>query len=347
MSRLTSSPVATGLSTGSPPAHGTHARVVPSVSSFLELRLVPWLGLGGGVLLALFAPALTYEIDWLPFLISLFVLGMPHGAMDWFVQNRLGDVEGIFNQCRAFIPYLLWMGFSIICLVVAPLMTVAAFMLLTVIHFGTADLMATRHGGESALRRLLFIVGRGCLVLGPLFAFHPESSWKPFGLLVGAFPVGSEFLEGLSLIGRIGMVVGIVCAFVHIIGTARRDSRLSILDLFESILILTLASLAAPLFAIGLFFLTTHAYRHSVRLVSEPFEPDAGALRAPLWSRLLQMHTRCLPLLVPTMAILLLWSLIQFGTITPYLIVVVSIGFFIISTLPHHLLGLRLPRYRP
>ena len=59
------------------------------------------------------------------------------------------------------------------------------------------------------------------------------------------------------------------------------------------------------------------------------------------------MHTRCLPLLVPTMAILLLWSLIQFGTITPYLIVVVSIGFFIISTLPHHLLGLRLPRYRP
>ena len=98
MSRLTSSPVATGLSTGSPPAHGTHARVAPSVSSFLELRMIPWLGLGGGVLLALFAPALTYEINWMPFLISLFVLGMPHGAMDWFVQNRLGDVQGLFAQ---------------------------------------------------------------------------------------------------------------------------------------------------------------------------------------------------------------------------------------------------------
>ena len=318
-----------------------------SNATLSELRLVPWLGLGIGVLLALFVPGLTYELNWLPFLVSLFVLGMPHGAMDWFVQNRLGEVRGLPNQFRAFIPYLVWMGVSISCLVLAPVATIAAFMLLTVIHFGTADLIACRHGGDSTVRRAIFIVGRGCLILGPLFAFHPEASWEPFGLVVGLVPVGTEFLNQLSLIGLVSMGLGIVLALTHIVGTARRDLRTAMLDLFESVLILTLASLAAPLFAIGLFFLTTHAYRHSVRLVSRPFESNPDTLRQPLWSRLLQMHGRCLPLLVPTTGILVLWTLIQFGTITPYLLVVVAIGFFIISTLPHHLLGLRLPRYRP
>ncbi|MEE2681443.1 MAG: Brp/Blh family beta-carotene 15,15'-dioxygenase [Planctomycetota bacterium] len=347
MSRLNSSPVVSGMPTGSSPAHASHARVMSSDTSLIVLRFIPWIGLGIGALLALLAPGVTRELDWLPFLGSLFILGMPHGAMDWFVQNRLGDHHGLSAQFRAFLPYLAWMGVSITALVLLPVLTVAAFMLLTVIHFGTADLLACRHGGDSTLRRTLFIVGRGCIILGPLFAFHPEAAWKPFGLLIGSFPVSALFLEQVSMVGTICLVIGVAATTLSLITTALREPRLAALDLIESGLILALASLAAPLFAIGLFFLTTHAYRHSVRLVSKPFESGTGAQSTPLWSRLVQMHARCLPLLVPTFAILVLWSLIQFGTITPYLFVVVSIGFFIISTLPHHLLGLRLPRYRP
>ena len=347
MSRLTFPQPASGLFSGQPSAHAKRARMVSSNASLLELRIVPWLGLGAGVLLGLLVPQFTWALDWLPFLVSLFFLGMPHGAMDWFVQNRLGGVTGIPSQCRAFLPYLLWMCLSIACLVFAPVLTIAAFMVLTIIHFGTADLLATRHGGDSLLRRVLFIAGRGSLVLGPLFAFHPESSWKPFGLLVGMFPVDAAFLSNLSVIGLAVLFIGVVLALVHVVGTGMRDPRSALLDLFESMLILALGCLVAPLFAIGLFFLSTHAYRHSVRLVSEPFEPDFSKSRPALWSRLLVMHLRCIPLLAPTMVILVAWSIIQFGTITPYLLVVVSIGFFIISTLPHHLLGLKLPRYRP
>ena len=347
MSRLNSSPVVPGMATGSSPAHATHARVMSSDSSLTVLRLVPWIGLGLGVLMAVLAPGVVRELDWLPFLVSLFVLGMPHGAMDWFVQNRLGDHQSLLAQSRAFVPYLGWMVVSITSLVLFPLFTVAAFMLLTVIHFGTADLLACRHGGDSTFRRTIFIVGRGLIILGPLFAFHPEASWKPFGLLIGSFPVSSAFLGQLTLIGATCMVLGVVATFLHTVTTSFREPRLAAFDLVESVLILALASLAAPLFAIGLFFLTTHAYRHSVRLVSEPFESAASIDRTSLLARLAQMHARCLPLLVPTVVVLVLWSLIQFGTITPYLIVVVSIGFFLISTLPHHLLGLRLPRYRP
>ena len=50
-----------------------------------------------------------------------------------------------------------------------------------------------------------------------------------------------------------------------------------------------------------------------------------------------------MPLLVPTFAIIVVWSLIQFGDLSATHLTVVTIGFFIISTLPHHLLGLRLP----
>ncbi|MED5506231.1 MAG: hypothetical protein VX684_00160 [Planctomycetota bacterium] len=67
----------------------------------------------------------------------------------------------------------------------------------------------------------------------------------------------------------------------------------------------------------------------------------------PLWKRLAAMHVSCLGLLAPTLLIILVWTWIQFGRLDAYSLTTVTIGFFIISTLPHHILGLRLPAYRP
>ena len=330
------------------PASSRSLRVTAVGQEFLRQRAFPWALLSGGLLLALIDPAVTASFAWLPFLVSLFLFGMPHGAMDWTIQNRLDGLNGLLRQTIAFIPYLALMALSTILLIVFPVFTIASFMVLTTIHFGTADLLATGHGQESLVRRVLFIAGRGCLILGPAFAFHTQSAWKPFGLLVGMGPASPSSIQMVAIISGTLLFVGVLLALSHVLITFRARPRTALLDLFESALILMLTALASPLFAIGLFFLSTHAYRHSVRLSSDPIavkndDPES----VPLWSRLLRMHWCSFPLLIPTFVVLPIWAYVQFGSIDPYALVTVTIGFFIITTLPHHLLGLRLPAYRP
>ena len=330
------------------PASSQGLRVTAAGREFLRQRALPWILLSAGLLLALFDPEVTASFAWLPFLVSLFLFGMPHGAMDWTIQNRLDGVHGLLRQAIAFIPYLALMALSTILLIVFPVFTVAAFMVLTTIHFGTADLLATGHGQESLVRRVLFIAGRGCLILGPAFAFHTQSAWKPFGLLVGMGPASPSSIQMVAIISGTLLFVGVLLALSHVVLTFRARPRTALLDLIESALILMLTALASPLFAIGLFFLSTHAYRHSVRLSSDPIAvKDDDPEGVALWSRLLRMHWCSFPLLIPTFVVLPIWAYVQFGSIDPYALVTVTIGFFIITTLPHHLLGLRLPAYRP
>lgn len=331
------------------PAGALHLRVAAADDEFLRQRAFPWAMLATGVLLSLAAPAFTSAFNWLPFLLSLFVFGMPHGAMDWSVRNRLSGSKGLTSQFIGFMPYLGLMAISILFIVVTPVLAFAAFMVLTVFHFGLADLVATGHAASGRLKRLLFIAGRGFLILGPAFAFHPEAAWAPFGLITGLSVTDGVFITTLGAVGSFATVLGVLFAITHALLTLRSDRVLAMKDLVESALIVLLTTLAAPLFAIGLFFLCTHAYRHSVRLSSAPMDvmdvKDASDRRLPL--RLLEMHLASAPLLIPTFIIIPIWCLYQFGSIDPFLLVTVTIGFFMISTLPHHLLGLRLPAYRP
>ncbi len=299
-----------------------------------------------GIAFGLLFPELALQLEWLPFLASLFLFGMPHGAMDWVITGRLSAETGVVGQLRAFVPYLLWMAASVLLLIFLPGVTVAAFMLLTVVHFGTADLLATGNGQSTLWRRTVFIAGRGCLILGPAFAFHTELSCKPFALVAGQYPMTPGALTAVSSVALGFTILGMVLASIHVILRVREDPHGGLLDLVESLLILALTALVTPLFAIGLFFISTHAYRHSVRLVSPPLGPPE-ALGVPLWKRLAAMHVSCLGLLAPTLLIILVWTWIQFGRLDAYSLTTVTIGFFIISTLPHHILGLRLPAYRP
>ena len=346
MSRSNTIAFLSELSEAMSPASHAGLRVTATGRRFIRQRALPWLLLSSGALLALLNPGVTFGYAWVPFLVSLFIFGMPHGAMDWMVQNRLGGVHGLMNRSIAFFPYIGLMAFSTVLLIVFPVFTVSAFMVLTTIHFGTADLLATGHADESPFRRGLFIIGRGCLILGPAFAFHPQAAWEPFGLLVGTGAASASSVAFVSSISVVLLSVGVLLAITHVLLTFQTSSRVALLDLIESILILVLSAFASPLFAIGLYFVSTHAYRHSIRLASDPMLEDEVS-QVSLPRRVLRMHFHSLPLLIPTFVILPIWCLVQFGSFSPFLLVTVTIGFFIITTLPHHLLGLGLSSYDP
>ena len=106
MSRSNTIAFLSELSEAMSPASHAGLRVTATGRRFIRQRALPWLLLSSGALLALLNPGVTFGYAWVPFLVSLFIFGMPHGAMDWMVQNRLGGVHGLMNRSIAFFHQL-------------------------------------------------------------------------------------------------------------------------------------------------------------------------------------------------------------------------------------------------
>jgi Brp/Blh family beta-carotene 15,15'-monooxygenase len=223
------------------------------------------------------------------------------------------------------------------------------FLGLTIFHFGMADATALRIDADGSLARWSFVLGRGLLLLATVFAMHPVLAWAPFAQIAEALAWKYETMWMLDLLhlqklSWLGVITGAGFAMAGAIARWRCGrARKACFDLIEHALVAMLAVFADPLFAVGMFFLGVHAYRHTrrlacTRLVIEPPPAPAGFVR-----RLVRVHGISLPLMVPTVLCLIpiCWLL---GPFNAYTLAMAGIVFYMITTLPHHLLGLRLPR---
>jgi Brp/Blh family beta-carotene 15,15'-monooxygenase len=245
------------------------------------------------------------------------------------------------------------MAASLAAIMWQPGVSALLFLLLTVFHFGMADATAVRADDDGPVARWGLVLGRGLLLLSTAFAAHPAEAWAPFARIGTALsPWASAWQPDLGVLQRlavVGAVSGAALAVASAVARVRAGhARAAVLDLAEHALVATLAAAADPLFAVGFFFLGVHAFRHSRRLactrvvMEEGTGEDAGA-NPGLGARLLRVHALSLPLMWPTAACLavLCWLL---GGADLRTIADASIAFYMVTTLPHHLLGLRLPR---
>ena len=313
--------------------------------SELILRGLPWITLTATVLLGFFFRDLTQARDTLPFLIPFVFFGMPHGAMDWVANQRLRKIEGRATGLRGFAWYLGLMALAGLVLFIVPVLAVVSFFVLTVVHWGRGDLESTAGIVPRRSDRFAAVAGRGLLVLGTAFAFDPAASWQPFSLLVAGDTMVPASIEIARTIGITAFAFGLAASIFWVV---RRWSSIdrtgAILDALEALLIVGAIALTDPLFGIGMYFLGTHSFRHSIRLAATPSVIAADPRTTSLTRRLTIVHLLSLPLLVPTFVILLGWSRIQFGGFDVMNLTVTMLGFFLITTLPHHMLGCRLPR---
>ncbi len=333
-----------------PSADASHppAGLLARTKSGIILRGLPWLTLAATLLIGLFDRDLTQTRDTLPFLVSFVFFGMPHGAMDWVVNNRLRRIDGRATGLRGFGWYLSLMAAVGMVLVMAPIVAVVAFFVLTVVHWGRGDLEATGGDAPHRIDRAAAIAGRGLLILGTAFAFDPDASWRPFSLLVFGEASGTASIEIARTLGLVAFVVGLLSTCFWIVRRWSSSDRTGAsLDTIESILVVAAIALTDPLFGIGMYFLGTHSFRHSVRLAATPSVISADPRTTSLARRLAFVHLLSIPLLIPTFIILLGWSRIQFGGFDVMDLTVTMLGFFLVTTLPHHLLGCRLPRPQP
>ncbi len=316
--------------------------------SFQGARAVPWAVLLAGILFGAIARPATAEAAPWPFVLALVAFGMPHGAADWEVAARLGGRTGFIRRLSGFTWYLAAMAACAVVLAWQPGVATLLFLVLTVFHFGMADATAVGADGDGAVARWCLVAGRGLLLLATAFACDAEAAWAPFGAIASAAPwAGAAWMPGLDAL-RAGALVGVAAgAALALCSAAARVRRGkphdAMLDLSEHGLVAALAALADPLFAVGCFFLGVHAFRHTRRLACTRAVIEPPPAPSRLGGRLLRVHALSLPLMWPTALCLwpLCWLLGGFG---PGPLATASIAFYMISTLPHHVLGLWLPR---
>ena len=343
-------------STAVPRVGSTWSHRLPAATgrvSWFGARTVPWTMLGLACTVSFLAPDLTERLAPWPFVIALVVFGMPHGAADWTVAARLFGRTGFFTRLIGFSGYLLLMAGSLALLAWQPGITSLLFLLLTVFHFGMTDAESVRANDDGPVARWTLVLARGFLLLSCVFAADPARAWAPFERIAASMPIAWQgaWQPNLPLLQHLawwGIGSGAALAIMGVVARIRRGHhRDAALDLVEHGLVATMASMVDPLCAVGCFFLGVHAFRHTRRLACTSMIIDEtdrhSRVHDSITARVIRIHRLSLPLMVPTAACLA-WMCWWLGGFDLDSIAVASIAFYIITTLPHHLLGLRLSR---
>ena len=334
-------------------ADRVEASVLHAVRGVLGRRLsgpraLPWAVLAGAAVLAAVDPAATGTLAPWPFVVALAIFGMPHGAADWEVSARLAGRHGFVRRCVGFVPYMALMLACTAALVLAPGLTAVAFLGLTVVHFGMEDADSLHAAHEGRASRWSLAVGRGLILVCGVFAAHPDEAWAPFAEIGKAlapwsavrWTIDPPAMRGAALLGcGAGVALSLLGAGARAFHGQRREAML---DIAEGALVAFVALQADPLFAIGTYFISVHAFRHCRRMANMPTIIEPPPAPPGFAQRLLRVHVLGLPLAMPT-ALCLAGICVLLGGFDVRTIAVASIGFYIVSTLPHHLLGLALP----
>ncbi|MEI6240058.1 MAG: Brp/Blh family beta-carotene 15,15'-dioxygenase [Planctomycetia bacterium] len=313
--------------------HAIGFRLAP-LGVMLTAALAGWLA----------GPGWSARLAPLPWLVSLVVVGLPHGAADLAVTRRIG--RG--SATRVFSIYIACMAAVFLLFMAAPVPLVVLFAALSVWHFGMghADGQAPPVGsGFPAQMRAA--LARGAPVLGvPLAAWPAETAAVVIRLvaLVGS-PGQAERAqtaftpEAIRIVG-VGLVaLGVVMLAAEAWATRRvPGARRRSLDTAVDVGMIGLLGAATdPLFAVGLSFLVWHAWRHLWLLAPlvTTVEPHDGPT---LWQALVRLHAAALPLLVPTWGVILVawWWLAPAHSARD--LAILSLAVYLVVTPSHDLL---------
>ena len=268
------------MSAGASLAAGTGDRLERTV-------FVPaWIALGLVSLPFLFGFAIPRWAQYVPFLASVLVLGLPHGAVDHLAAARVGgseDRNGGFDRPLAVVAvlYLLAGGAYLLGWLLAPASSFAFFIALTWFHWGQGDLyvlvaLPERTHLRSRTQRALGLAVRGGLpMIVPLLSF-PGTYREIARTVTGLFdPSAITVLDPVFTVSvRLALGGGLAALSIGalVIGYRRAEGvgrkRVWRLDAAETLFLWAFFLTVPPVLAVGLYFCLWHSLRHVVRVIA-------------------------------------------------------------------------------
>ena len=230
--------------------------------------------------LGLAVDSLPRAVEFAPFVLSVLLFGLPHGAVDHLMPVRLADQPLGRSLAIVSVVYAVLGGAYLVVWLVAPALALGFFLAMTWFHWGQGDVFALRAFGDAehlrtAGDRWLSLLTRGGLpMLVPLLA-QPAAYRAVVEEIVGLFdPLAAAALTPLFRLDvrlGLGVAFGGLCVF-GLLWTARHvlAERATpagwAWDAVEIGLLWLFFWLVPPVFAVGLYFAVWHAVRHIGRL---------------------------------------------------------------------------------
>lgn len=295
---------------------------------------------------AVAGPGWSHRLAPLPWLVSLCVVGLPHGAADFAASRRAWNGGAL---AAVWIAYVAAMTAVAAVLALAPQAAILAFVAVSCWHFGAAEVDLDRRTFAPGWRTVS-IVADGCAVLALPLAAWPAAS-AGVASDVAALAVGGDAARHLfppaavRLVGHVLVILAVAATALE--GLSRRQRSGNPRDWLRLVgqrcVIASLGWFTDPLFAVGLFFLAWHGWRQM-----EPLAESLGSSPPRSWPTLgralVLVHAAAIPLLVPAWVAVgsawWFWSPDR----TPRDLAITSIGAYLVVTPAHELLGAVLKR---
>ena len=256
-------------------------------------RLVRFVGcVGWTACLASIALSLAFPgvarlavVQWSPWLLGLFVLGIPHGAFDHKVgaELRLSGAEPSPAGQRVgpgfYAAYLAAAAAVLAVWFVSPIVASVGFLVVAAAHFGQGDVYWSRRfglagrSGSVGYRGALLLTRSVVPIALPLLAFPREFAGAGAELAARLFGRGSWSIPPSSIgigLGVLAVIVGVQVVWAAWLVRAgdRSLQWASLNDIAETVLLVALFAVVPPVLALGIYFNTWHSLRHVARLLT-------------------------------------------------------------------------------
>jgi Brp/Blh family beta-carotene 15,15'-monooxygenase len=186
-------------------------------------------------------------------LLFVVLIGLPHGAFDGAIANHLGAGRSFAAAVKFIASYCAVTGLVIAIWIMLPAITLALFLIISVIHFGRGD--------ASAKSRSVFMIQvllHGGLPIFGIIYFQQSSVIPLFDALTNG---GSDLaiLMGNIMVPAMGLMTGLYGLM------AFRDASLRA-RFVEFILLAVVFAILPPLVSFALYFCIIHTGRHMRRI---------------------------------------------------------------------------------
>ena len=237
-----------------------------------------WVALVAVAVVSVLAGDIPRPYQYAPLVVSVLLLGLPHGAVDHLVIARHRD-EGLTPRWLAVVGgiYLVaGLAYAAVWFLF-PVAAFAFFILLTWFHWGQGelypllDIVGAEYLRSPSQQALAVLVRGGAPMLVPLVAF-PEQYQFVAGSLIGLFdPAAAAALDPVFATGprlAVAALYGSTVVAAVALGYSRTDAfEPWAVDAGEMVLLTAFFLVVPPILAIGVYFCFWHSLRHVVRTV--------------------------------------------------------------------------------
>ena len=216
------------------------------------------------------------DIIYIPIILSTFIFGIPHGAADhlflWGFTKRNNILTKLvlikFYLLVAFIYLLAWFYF--------PLESFIFFIIMTIYHWGKSDyiyglISRGLKPGHYMINSFYTLLRGSIPILIPGIFFNEQ--YNEFILQLCSMIIGTVYKDHIYLDTKFFIIICFLILITFyslnfIFEKFKMNLELSTIDHFEIFLLTLWFMFLPPLYAIGIYFIFWHSFRHIVRILA-------------------------------------------------------------------------------